>query len=479
LTDLALFSHGNPRRRWCPHTPFPKQQAFLDLSCTEALYGGAAGSAKSDAMLMAALQYVDVPGYSAILFRRTITDLQLPDAIMSRAQEWLAGSDAKWNEQKKQFTFPSSAHLTFAYLEGPRDHFRYQGAAFQFAGFDEISQFEERQVKYIASRLRRPKDSSNPLSRVPLRLRGATNPGDIGHDWLVARYNIPEEPGADIIWSADAKGRPIAFVPARLEDNPHIDREAYEEMLEKLDPITYAQLRKGHWIRDGSSLVYAYDPNKNLIEALPDLPKGESWTRVLGGDFGVTDPTALAALAFTRHDPCVYIEESDEWAGLAPSDAGDIIEAWQTRLSVEQSVGDFGGLGKGFEAEFAKRYVSMSAADKTDKLGNIKLLNGDLTGGRLKIVKSKNPKLIDTISKLQWKNATHQAEHPRMANHTTDAMLYAWRKCRHWAWEERDVPTANTPEARAAEWESRIAANIAKAAREESESDGFSGDGVW
>jgi hypothetical protein len=94
-------------------------------------------------------------------------------------------------------------------------------------------------------------------------------------------------------------------------------------------------------------------------------------------------------------------------------------------------------------------------------------------------VKSKNPKLIDTISKLQWKNATHQAEHPRMANHTTDAMLYAWRKCRHWAWEERDVPIANTPEARAAEWESRIAANVAKAAREESESDGFSGDGVW
>lgn len=472
MTDLALFE---PReaptgpRRWCPHTPFAKQEAFLALTCTEALYGGAAGSAKSDALLMAALQYVDVPGYSAILFRRTLTDLELPDAIMSRALEWLAGTPAKWNAQKKTFTFPSGAKLTFGYLEGPRDHLRYQGAAFQFVGFDEISQFEERQVTYLASRLRRLKTMD-----VPLRLRGATNPGDVGHDWLVARYAIPEEPGDDVIWSKDKKGRPIAFVPAKLDDNPYLDRASYEEMLEKLDPITYAQLREGRWIRDGSSMVYAFDAQRDLVDALPELPPGETWTRVLGGDFGVTDPTALVVLAFTRHDPCVYVEESDEWPNLAPSDAGDLIKEWQTRLGVEQSVGDFGGLGKGFEAEFAKRYVSMQAAEKADKLGNIKLLNGDLTGGRLKIVKAKNAKLIATISKLLWKNATHQAEHPRMPNHTTDAMLYAWRKCRHWAWEERDPPPPRTPDeiraAAVAAWEARVTRNQAP---REHDDDGF------
>lgn len=474
MTDIALFS-GHTRPRWCPHTPFPKQQAFLDLTCTEALYGGAAGSAKSDAMLMAALQYVDTPGYSAIIFRRTLTDLKLPDAIMARALEWLASTPARWNQQDKQFTFPSGAKLTFGYLEGPRDHLRYQGAAFQFVGFDEISQFEERQVAYLFSRLRRLKGSV-----VPPRLRGATNPGDIGHDWLVSRYGIPEKPGSDIIWSKDKKGRPIAFVPARLEDNPFIDREAYEEMLEKLDPITYAQLREGHWIRDGSSLVYDFDANRNVIGALPDLPKGETWTRVLGGDFGVTDPTALAALAFNEHDPCVYVEESDEWPGLAPSDAGDIIKAWQQRLSIEQSVGDFGGLGKGFEAEFAKRYVSMQAAEKTDKLGNIKLLNGDLHHARLKIVGPKNARLIETISTLQWKNATHQSEHPRMANHTTDAMLYAWRKCRHWDWQERAPSPPTTPDeiraAVAADWEARIERHVQTSGHRD-DADGF--EPVW
>jgi len=47
---------------------------------------------------MAALQYVDVPGYAAILFRRTFRDLALPGALMDRAREWLSGTDARWNE---------------------------------------------------------------------------------------------------------------------------------------------------------------------------------------------------------------------------------------------------------------------------------------------------------------------------------------------------------------------------------------------
>ena len=54
------------------------------LTCLEALYGGAAGGGKSDALLDAALMFVDVPGYASILFRRTYKDLALPEAIMDR-----------------------------------------------------------------------------------------------------------------------------------------------------------------------------------------------------------------------------------------------------------------------------------------------------------------------------------------------------------------------------------------------------------
>ena len=83
LLDPKLFE---PRlNRFIPHAPTPRQAAFLMLDCLEAFYGGAGGDGKSDALLMAALQYADVPGYNALIIRRNITDLAMPNALMDRA----------------------------------------------------------------------------------------------------------------------------------------------------------------------------------------------------------------------------------------------------------------------------------------------------------------------------------------------------------------------------------------------------------
>src|SRR5215472_2116999 len=59
---------------YCPHLPTDRQRLFLELDCEEVLYGGAAGGAKTDALLMAALQYVTEANYNAIIFRRTYAD---------------------------------------------------------------------------------------------------------------------------------------------------------------------------------------------------------------------------------------------------------------------------------------------------------------------------------------------------------------------------------------------------------------------
>ncbi len=124
---------------WIPHEPTPKQAEFLLLPDREAFYGGAAGGGKSDALLMAALQYVEVPNYAAILFRRTFADLALPGALMDRSQEWLSGTEARWNERDKTWTFPSGATISFGYLEHENHKYRYQSAEFQFIGFDELT----------------------------------------------------------------------------------------------------------------------------------------------------------------------------------------------------------------------------------------------------------------------------------------------------------------------------------------------------
>ena len=46
---------------------------------------------------MAALQYVHIPGYSALILRRDYPRLALPNSIMDRARQWLYRTDAVWN----------------------------------------------------------------------------------------------------------------------------------------------------------------------------------------------------------------------------------------------------------------------------------------------------------------------------------------------------------------------------------------------
>lgn len=430
--------------RWCPHDPSPKQQTFLELNCREALYGGAAGGGKSDALLMGALQYVDRPSYKAGLFRQTYTDLSLPGALMDRAHEWLDGTEAHWDGNAKTWRFPSGASLTFGYLDSDKDHLRYKSSEFHFLGFDELSEFREFQYRYMFSRARRGRGDT-----IPIRVRGGTNPGA---KWVQERFGIPENIDFEHVYEHEGR----AFVPSTLEDNPAIDQVEYEAALRELDTISYQQLRFGKWVYDLSGRVY-YDiaskylaPGSPLLAGgLPPIPRGTSWAHIFAADFGITDATAFGVLAFHRHSPVVYLVESDKWEGLSPSEAAEIALTWQERYRFEQWVGDISGLGKAFQSEWSKRFqLPLSPADKMGKLGFIKLLNGAAKNGDFRVLVGSNSKYLEEVQQLRWKDAMQTKEHPEDPNHLTDMALYGWRACRGWNWKTApaDKPQPGTPE---------------------------------
>ena len=179
---------------------------------------------------MGALQYADTPGYAALLLRRTYADLAQPGALMSRAQEWLSGTQARWRDENKTWRFPSGATLTFGYMESEDDKYRYQGLQLQFIGWDELTQFTEFQYRFLFGWLRRLQGAD-----VPLRVRATSNPGGRGHDWVKQRFLV----------EGIREGRP--FIPAKFSDNPYLDQQAYEHSLAQLDPITRRQIKEGDW----------------------------------------------------------------------------------------------------------------------------------------------------------------------------------------------------------------------------------------
>jgi predicted phage terminase large subunit-like protein len=239
--------------RFCPHKPTAPQAYFMGLTAREALYGGAAGGGKSDALLMDALQFVDEPGYAALLLRRSYKDLALPGAIMDRALEWLRPHrDVHWDAGEKTFVFPMRAlvgpevpraTLTFGYLATANDRYRYQGSAYQYIGFDELTQFAEDDYLYLLSRLRRLAGMT-----VPVRLRGGSNPGGIGHEWVRSRLIPWRDPRTGrLLVPHDHNGRARVFVPAKLADNPFLNAQEYAESLAELPPVLRAQLLHGDW----------------------------------------------------------------------------------------------------------------------------------------------------------------------------------------------------------------------------------------
>jgi hypothetical protein len=218
--------------------PSMKQAEFLALAdVKEVMYGGGAGGGKSEGALMAALQFVDVPGYAALILRRTFTELSQADGLIDRAAQWLANTEAKWDGTNHKWRFPSGASLSFGHMDTEADREKYRGAAYQFICFDELTDFHEKEYRFLFRCLRGP--PTGQLAEVPLRMRSTTTPGGRGHAWVKKRFEIAT--------GGPPVGAPRRWIPAKLDDNPGLNKEEYRDSLKDMPETERRQHEKGDW----------------------------------------------------------------------------------------------------------------------------------------------------------------------------------------------------------------------------------------
>lgn len=265
--------------------PTPVQSRFLAFEGLEAFYGGAAGGGKSVALLIAALQYVEVPEYRALILRRNFTMLDQPGALMDLARQWLLGTGAVWQEKRKTWKFPSGAELRFGYLDNERDVEQYQGGAFHFIGYDELTQFTRYQYTYLFSRMRRRAVEEGAGAAIPLRMRATGNPGGIGHSWVKTRFIVKGSASRDA-----TSGAKRVFIPAQLADNPHLDQASYVDALMETEPVIAAQLLKGDWDAKGDSEVF--DTSKVRRVSRSQIPWADLTKIIRFWDLAATAPSA-------------------------------------------------------------------------------------------------------------------------------------------------------------------------------------------
>ena len=154
------------------------QTDFLAAPETDVLYGGAAGGGKSYAMLVDPLRFAHRSAHRALILRRSMPELR---ELIDKSRELYpkAFPGCRFREVEKIWTFPSGAKLEFGFLERDADVYRYQGQAYSWIGFDEITHLNtEFSWNYLASRLRTTDPEITPY------MRCTANPGGAGATWV-------------------------------------------------------------------------------------------------------------------------------------------------------------------------------------------------------------------------------------------------------------------------------------------------------
>ena len=287
-------------------------------------------------MLADPVRYLNNPHFRGLLVRRTTEELRELISV-SKTLYPQAIPDIKFMERDKTWVAPSGATLWLSYLDRDDDVTRYQGQAFSWIGFDELSQWASPYpFDYMRSRLRAARGSGLDLYQ-----RATTNPGGAGHQWVKKMF-IDPAPHGTAFWATNIEtgdilqmpkghsreGEPLfkrRFIPATLFDNPYLAEDGmYEANLLSLPEHQRKQLLEGNWDVNEGAAFPEFNRRVHVVEPY-DIP--HSWTKFRACDYGYGSHTGVVWIAVTPSEQLVVYRELYVSKVLATDLADMVLEA--------------------------------------------------------------------------------------------------------------------------------------------------------
>jgi hypothetical protein len=287
------------------YVPSERQAKFHASTAFETFFGGAAGRN---------------PGHRAFFFRKSLVMLRQGTypAIMQMLAMYnnlpenhkATLPDGKtltirYDGSNNVFRFSNGSFIQFAYLRTLADIYNYSSIEIHWLGFDELTQFTEDEYIFLKTRVR----SGDAR---PLRIVAASNPGDIGHNFVKERFidsvdpNVHYEPEVPYEeWFKDEEtgeeyARTRVFIPAFVQDNPNqLIRQEYRRNLNAIkDPQLRLALLKGDWNTFMGRVYTEWDPSIHVINGLPPDVNLDDCEKFIGFDWGYHDPAVATWLAY-------------------------------------------------------------------------------------------------------------------------------------------------------------------------------------